>query len=157
MIAANEAAKAVAYYCQYYLGEPITHMKLQKLLFFAQKKRISNNDKQCLFPDEIEAWQYGPVIPSVYHVLDKFGNKPIKIHEEFGRTAFNSLSPEDKDAIIKTCDDFRNFSAWTLSEISHRKGSAWATAMTNYNPWNNFKPTIDTYMIQNSSDPVKGY
>ena len=43
----------------------MTNLKLQKLVYFAQALSLVKN-KKALFEDEFEAWDLGPVIPSLY-------------------------------------------------------------------------------------------
>lgn len=47
-------------------GDSITHLKLQKLVYYAQAWSLANFNK-ALFPEELEAWTHGPVAPSVWH------------------------------------------------------------------------------------------
>lgn len=48
------------------LNPNITNLKLQKLLYIIQASSIHYLDCPA-FIDTIEAWQYGPVVPSVYY------------------------------------------------------------------------------------------
>jgi uncharacterized phage-associated protein len=57
-------------------GKPLTNMKLQKLLYFAQGHSYGLRDKR-LIEDDCQAWQYGPVYPSVYRAFSCFGAGPI--------------------------------------------------------------------------------
>ena len=57
-------------------GNPVTPLKLQKLLFFAHGWHLALSDKPLL-DRPIEAWQHGPVIPSVYGAFRCFGGEPI--------------------------------------------------------------------------------
>ncbi|MCL6584270.1 MAG: DUF4065 domain-containing protein [bacterium] len=72
-------AKAIA---NYFLdlakskGEKLTLMKLLKLIYFAHGWHLAITGKP-LIDEQVEAWQYGPVIPSVYHEFKGFGNQPI--------------------------------------------------------------------------------
>ena len=59
-------------------GDLITNLKLQKLLYYAQAWHLAHFGSP-LFSDDIEAWQYGPVIKSIYQKYSKFGNQPIKV------------------------------------------------------------------------------
>lgn len=53
-------------------GMPVTQMKLQKLLFYAQGWHYPAFN--CpLFDDNFEAWDYGPVIPRIYREFKSFG------------------------------------------------------------------------------------
>lgn len=46
-------------------GEAITHLKLQKLIYYAQAWSLALLDRP-IFSEEIQAWAHGPVIPSIY-------------------------------------------------------------------------------------------
>lgn len=53
----------------------MTLMKLVKLVYIAHGWSLSVLDKPLISSsDTIEAWQYGPVIPSLYHELKHFGS-----------------------------------------------------------------------------------
>ena len=54
----------------------ITPLKLQKLIYFAHGWHLAIRD-QPLIDELVEAWEYGPVIPNVYHEFKVFGNQPI--------------------------------------------------------------------------------
>jgi len=53
-------------------GDSITHLKLQKLLYYAQAWCIVLSGKS-LFEDDFEAWSHGPVLPGIYHDYKHFG------------------------------------------------------------------------------------
>lgn len=45
----------------------VTHLKLQKLAYYAQGFYLAvNDDEEPLFTDRIEAWVHGPVCPTLY-------------------------------------------------------------------------------------------
>ena len=50
----------------------LTNLKLNKLVYYAQVESIRRTGN-LLFDDAIEAWQYGPVEPLVYHTFKKYG------------------------------------------------------------------------------------
>jgi uncharacterized phage-associated protein len=54
----------------YILAEqgPVTHMKLQKLVYYCQGWHLAWDEKP-LFDEPIEAWANGPVCPALYEVL----------------------------------------------------------------------------------------
>jgi len=54
----------------------LSNLSIQKLSYFAYGWIIATEDEK-LFYDRIEAWQYGPVIPSLYHQLKQFGRGRI--------------------------------------------------------------------------------
>ena len=46
-------------------GDAITHLKVQKLVYYAQGWALAYFDTP-LFAEDLEAWAHGPVAPSVY-------------------------------------------------------------------------------------------
>lgn len=56
----------------------ITNLALQKLLYFAHGIHLIQT-KKPLVSGYFEAWQYGPVHPSVYNAFKISGSHPIKI------------------------------------------------------------------------------
>ncbi|MDR1104784.1 MAG: DUF4065 domain-containing protein [Treponema sp.] len=67
MAAAGEVAKYII------KSLPVDNLKLQKLLYYSQAVHLTLNDRAPLFPEPIEAWDYGPVVPSVYHEYKSYG------------------------------------------------------------------------------------
>src|SRR5687768_9300066 len=57
-------------------GNPIDQMKVQKLVYFAHGWYLAITN-QPLINEAIEAWRFGPVIPSLYHSLKHSGNQAI--------------------------------------------------------------------------------
>ncbi len=58
------------------MGNPVTHLKLQKLLYYVVAKYLQTHDKH-LIDEKVVKWQYGPVIKSVYHSFKVFGQNLI--------------------------------------------------------------------------------
>ena len=54
----------------------LTNLSMQKLLYFAYGWIMGYTEKK-LFYDRIEAWHYGPVVPSLYHQLKQYGHHQI--------------------------------------------------------------------------------
>lgn len=61
--------------------EYITHLKLQKLLYFVQALSLTIFDKKA-FPEKILAWSYGPVVNEVYQKYKKNHAKEIIIEDD---------------------------------------------------------------------------
>jgi len=101
----------------------LTNLKLQKLLYFFQVESIKNNGK-ALFDDKIEAWQYGPVVPSIYNELSQFGAYVITDFDT-DTTASNDLSDGECSFINKMFEKYNKYSAWALVQMTHKKGSPW--------------------------------
>ncbi len=93
--------------------EGITNLKLQKVLYFVQAYSLSKLGKS-LFTDKIEAWEYGPVVPSVYRKYKEKKSDPIISEEDK-----SSLSEEDKEIVQKVWNTFGGYSASRLVDITH--------------------------------------
>jgi len=116
---------------------PITPMKLQKALYLANGisyKRIGNK----LVNERFEAWDYGPVIPSVYFAFKEYGKNPIKETSQdpiYNKSGFGFIPPsniniEDKDldSVREAWENIKNIDPYLLSAWSHNKNSPWDKA-----------------------------
>ncbi len=93
--------------------EGITNLKLQKILYFAQAYYLTKF-KKPLFKNVIEAWEYGPVITSVYNGYKKHKNKPIIIGKEE-----TIIEEKDKAFLREVWNIFGDYSASKLINIVH--------------------------------------
>ena len=57
-------------------GDPVTNLKLQKLLYYVQGWNLALRDEPA-FPDRLEAWIHGPVQPGVYGSYKAYRWNPI--------------------------------------------------------------------------------
>jgi len=58
-------------------GDPLSNLKLQKLLYYAQAWHLAIFDEP-LFGDQIEAWVHGPVVVPEYHRFKGWAWQPIR-------------------------------------------------------------------------------
>lgn len=72
---ASDVAKYIIYTFQA-IGDSLSNMKLQKLLYYVQGWHLANFDTPA-FKDRLEAWALGPVQPKVYDDYKEFGFRPI--------------------------------------------------------------------------------
>ncbi len=61
-------------------GDSITHLKVQKLVYYSEAWSLALYDCS-LFNDDIEAWAHGPVVPSLYHHLKSNGSSSLDVIE----------------------------------------------------------------------------
>jgi uncharacterized phage-associated protein len=117
-----------------------TPMKLQKLVYFAHGWCLALTDKP-LISGRIEAWQYGPVIPAIYHEFKGLGNGLIESpvteirYAGSGKFCRHVLSlndyPDDeerlhaKEIIVKVFEIYGGYSAVKLSNATHMDGTPW--------------------------------
>lgn len=98
--------------------KPISNLQLQKILYYIQKEFLKI-DKQA-FDDNFEAWQFGPVIPTVYYRFCGFGAMPIT--SQYDDIVINN---EDKEIIDNVIEKKRGRNPWDLVMDTHKTGGAW--------------------------------
>jgi len=116
-------------------GETLTHLKLQKLLFFVQAWSLALHGRETISGTP-EAWDYGPVFPSLYHELKVYGSGPIAgyLQEPFaqdGKTVALVPNPGDQEfwaLIDQVWDRYGSLTAGQLSSLSHVPGGPWDQA-----------------------------
>lgn len=118
--------------------EGITHLKLQKILYFAQVYYLVNFGRP-IFSEKIEAWELGPVIPEVYRKFRRYGNKPIVVIEDK-----SALAEEDKEILERVWNTFGGYSASRLVNIVHAH-TPWKKAFVSKNKIISCKALGDYY------------
>lgn len=103
----------------------ITPLKLQKLLYYAQGFSYLW-DGEKLFVDEMEAWQYGPVIRSVYDEFKKYGQSKLPASE--GKNF--EIKEESKETIEAVWKGFKDYSASELVDMTHAE-DPWLNCINN--------------------------
>ena len=94
----------------------LTNLKLQKLLYYSQVLSLKKL-KNPLFEDEIEAWEYGPVVPSVYHQYKSFGRDILDIDNP--NLLFKPVNK--KDIINEVIEDKGRFTGIALMKMTHQE------------------------------------
>ena len=100
-------------------GDLITNLKMQKLLYYAQAWYLVNFDKP-LFDDQILAWNFGPVVKSVYDVYKEFRHTPIIFEEDFEEN-IKQFNKYDLRFLDEFYDQFSCYSAHDLINLSHNE------------------------------------
>lgn len=100
----------------------VTNLALQKILYISQMFYLGK-DNARLVNASFEAWDYGPVIPSLYHQVKAFGNKPIRNVFESG----HDISKTAEGAFLSdACDYLLTKNPGELVAITHWDEGAWA-------------------------------
>ena len=109
----------------------IINLKLQKILYFVQAEFLVTKNQPC-FVEEIQAWDFGPVVPDVYYQYRMFGSANIPC---LGKNrAAQIISLGDKKILDGIIDECAKYSASALVELTHKQ-TPWIEA---YKPgWNN--------------------
>ncbi|MCK4635858.1 MAG: SocA family protein [Candidatus Moranbacteria bacterium] len=119
ILTASEVSKAFLLFSQPEIGDGITNLKLQKLLYYTQGFYLALNDGKPFFSDSILAWEHGPVVGEVYSQYKTYGSQLIDRPEEKSK-----LSNDQLDYIKRIWNIFGQFSAWKLRDMTHQE-SPW--------------------------------
>lgn len=112
---------------------PISNSKLQKILYFIQAEFLVNLGKPC-FSEEIQAWNFGPVVPEVYQHYRGYGATNIPDQKDSG---FELISRQDKEHLDAIIDGAARYSSSSLTEITCRQS-----------PWKNVHKKSDCVIKQ---------
>lgn len=104
-------------------GDAITHLKLQKLVYYAQAWHLAHFGKP-IFDEDMKAWAHGPVAVSVWHEYKNYGwealpspNKPSAIQQNGKLNSF-------LEAVYSA---YGQFTAKALETLTHQE-SPWRDA-----------------------------
>lgn len=132
----------------------LTPMKLQKLLYLCHGYYLAVTG-QPLVDEDFEAWQYGPVSPSIYQEFKDCGSRSIDAGRRArnrGRAALGILDDiseipdDDKQAariVNFVLDTYGARTAIYLSDLTHKVGSPWEKVRQVDPPRRNAKITND--------------
>jgi uncharacterized phage-associated protein len=95
--------------------EEITHLKLQKLLFFAWADYFKATKKR-LFDDEFRAWKLGPVVPPVYDRFRVYMATPIVPLSIWDK---EDIAADDANIIRKTMDQKKSMTPGQMVQSTH--------------------------------------
>lgn len=111
----------------YEVYEGITHLKLQKLLYFSQGISLAIYDKP-LFSEKIFAWEHGPVIKEVYTIYKEYGRNyiEIKTNKDSDKIIKNIELDQNANKILNIVyDNFAIYTAWQLRDMTHVENGPW--------------------------------
>jgi uncharacterized phage-associated protein len=93
----------------------MTAMKLQKLVYYSQAWSLVW-DERPLFPERVEAWTNGPVVPELYRVHKgqfRLSSWPTGNPE--------ALTPENRQTVDAVIEYYGDKSSQWLSDLTHRE------------------------------------
>lgn len=114
-------------------GEPprsLTALKLIKLVYIAHGWSLVYLPEP-LVNEPAQAWQYGPVVPSLYHAVKRFGGRPI-IGPLQGDTDPQLLSVAAVGLIVAVYEAYGHLSAVQLSNMTHLPDTPWSDVWDNF-------------------------
>lgn len=100
----------------------VSNLALQKILYIAQMIHLGQHHEP-LIVEHFEAWEYGPVVPEVYHRAKGFGNEPV-------RNVFHWIADVDEGklehaSLAEAVRITKDLSPSRLVGITHWQKGAW--------------------------------
>jgi uncharacterized phage-associated protein len=106
-------------------------MALLKMIFYAHGWYLSMK-KEPLIAQPFEAWEYGPVVRSVWEAFKGNGKKPLKTRAHRLDVITNSyfqvrepISDDEANFLRHIFDAYGHVDAFDLSAATHIEGSPW--------------------------------
>ena len=100
----------------------ITPLALQKLVYFDYIIVLQNDANNILDYLQFEAWDYGPVLPDVYHYYKAHHHKPLRAKIKVGNS-YPVLF--DDNTIGKCVRKYARMDPFELVRLTHKKNGAW--------------------------------
>ena len=124
-------------------GEFLTQMQVQKLVYFAHGWNLALTGEP-LVKERLAAWDYGPVVKSLWKAFSDFGSGPITTRAQIpdweGHQFRQWLTPSINDGdyeetntytralVRKIWAQYGHLKAFELSELTHIPNSPWQRA-----------------------------
>ncbi|BDR59347.1 Panacea domain-containing protein [Xylocopilactobacillus apicola] len=122
-------------------AEPITNMKLQKLMYFAQGICLAVHDKR-LFDDQIYAFKHGPVVKGIREkyrgkylpeLTDQISDqRAIELADNFDLISTDQSASE---VLNITWQKYGKYTASYLRELSHDQKGPWEKSYCEDKEW----------------------
>jgi uncharacterized phage-associated protein len=94
----------------------VSNMKLQKLLYYQQGFHLAYFGEP-LFEEDIQAWQYGPVVPSIYNHFKSYANRGI----EYNQDTITLTGTHEESLFDEVNRIYGSYSAIGLMEMTHKE------------------------------------
>ncbi|GLR64386.1 Panacea domain-containing protein [Marinospirillum insulare] len=99
-------------------GKQFTNLQIQKLVYVCHGVSLAHFDRPLILED-VHAWKYGPVVPSVYFNFKQYGADFISEHSEV------QLDVASQKIVCQVIEVLGHYSGPQLVELTHRSGSPW--------------------------------
>lgn len=103
-------------------GDSLTPMQVLKLVYIAHGWMLGLHGKP-LIRDEVQAWQYGPVIPGLYNAMRGYGGSPVTA--SIIAPAGPPLSADEEGVVLGVYENYGQFTGPALSRLTHAPGTPW--------------------------------
>lgn len=103
-------------------NDPLTPMQLLKLVYLCHGWMLGLHGRP-LITEPIEAWAYGPVVPSVYQAYKKYGSGSISECPEIEPQGFDG---DERKVMAQVFAGYGKYSGIQLSQLTHQQNSPWS-------------------------------
>lgn len=101
-----------------------TPLQLIKLVYISHGWSLVHLT-QPLLNEPPQAWQYGPVVPSLYHSIKAFGSNPVR-YPIVGDTDPQILDADAIQLIAAVYGTYAHLSGVQLSNMTHQPNTPWS-------------------------------
>lgn len=123
---------------------PMTAMKLQKLVYYAQAWHLAWTDANPLFEDKIEAWRNGPVVPSLFeHHKGCLKLSPGFFANKICPKKVAQLNENQRDVVDRILSFYGSKDPHWLSQLTHME-----------DPWKNARARSTSSDQERSSEEI---
>ncbi|MFM5394192.1 Panacea domain-containing protein [Aeromonas veronii] len=129
-------------------GIQLSHLQLQKLVYIAHGYLLGWK-LTPLIQENVEAWNYGPVISSIYHEFKECGDNKIILNNN---AEFATELDNDADAcavISGVLDLYGRLDAMHLVNLTHQANTPWDDAWNIQGGRQYYSYPIDNELIKN--------
>ena len=98
---------------------------MQKLVYIAHGLYLAQHNNPLIY-DEVQAWDFGPVFPPLYHEAKKFGRGRVDpLLDDFDDEPEYLDCPQQRNLIATVLEIFGNWTPAQLVHFTHRPNGAW--------------------------------
>ena len=114
-------------------GESLSILQLVKLVYLAHGWCLGF-DRGPLINGTVQAWKHGPVVREVYRNFRSQGSHDIKNFalDADGKPCMPDLTPGQKEVVDTVYNSYIKLHPFTLSEMTHARGTPWAMTPGHY-------------------------
>ena len=116
------------YILDHFKAGGMSHIKLQKLVYLSFGFYAAYNKGAYLFPNEIQAWDFGPAIPDLYYKAKPFFPQKDAIYPvaRLQQQTEGELTPAHREAIDFALRIYGRETAKDLTRFTHMPQTLWS-------------------------------
>lgn len=103
----------------------VTPLQLMKLTYLAHGWMLGLTGKPLL-NEQVAAWRYGPVLPSLYQAIRNYRDGPVDDVPVFAGAV--TFAPDELSIMDQVADIYGRYTGIELSSLTHEPGTPWDMA-----------------------------